>query len=67
MLSIRNLLVGGLFLFLPVLMVAQSPKKYCEAAEKFEKVKNYDGAIENYSKALEIDPKLEKAYIARAI
>jgi tetratricopeptide (TPR) repeat protein len=38
-----------------------------DAAGKFEKAKNYEGAIENYSKAIEVDPKFEKAYVARAL
>src|SRR5690606_5485317 len=67
MLRIKNfMLMLGIFL-IPGLALSQSPKKYCDAAEKFEKAKNYEGAIENYSKAIEMDPKLEKAYIARAI
>lgn len=60
------MLILGLFL-IPGLALSQSPKKYCDAAEKFEKAKNYEGAIENYSKAIEMDPKFEKAYIARAL
>jgi len=63
----RSLLVAGILFLIPNLIFSQSPKKYCDAAEKFEKAKNYEGAIENYSKALEMDPKFEKAYIARAI
>jgi len=63
----RNLLVVGILSFIPTVVLSQSPKKYCDAAEKFEKAKNYEGAIENYSKALEMDPKFEKAYIARAL
>jgi tetratricopeptide (TPR) repeat protein len=49
-----------------MIFFAQSPKKYCDAAEKFEKSQNYEGAIENYSKAIELDPKYDKAYVARA-
>lgn len=33
---------------------------------KFEENKSYKEAIESYSKALELDPKFEKAYVARA-
>ncbi|PBQ31757.1 hypothetical protein CNR22_08230 [Sphingobacteriaceae bacterium] len=64
---LRNLLVVGMLSSIPTVVLSQSPKKYCDAAEKFEKAKNYEGAIENYSKALEMDPKFEKAYIARAL
>src|SRR5688572_27661779 len=67
MFTVRNLLVLGICSFLPAVMLSQSPKKIFDAAEKFEKAKNYEGAIENYSKAIELDPKFEKAYIARAV
>lgn len=50
----------------PLLFLAQSPKKYFAAGEKFEETKNYKEAIENYSKALDLDPKFDKAYVARA-
>jgi tetratricopeptide (TPR) repeat protein len=62
----KNLLLAGIIISTPAIILAQSPKKYCDAAEKFEKAKNFEGAIENYSKAIEMDPKFEKAYIARA-
>ncbi len=67
MLRFRNLVLIGILFLIPTVIFSQSPKKYCDAAEKFEKAKNYEGAIENYSKALEMDPKFEKAYIARAL
>lgn len=67
MFRFRNLLLIGILFLIPTVILSQSPKKYCDAAEKFEKAKNYEGAIENYSKALEMDPKFEKAYIARAV
>lgn len=62
----KNLLLTGIVLAVPAVFFAQSPKKYCDAAEKFVKANNYEQAIENYSKAIELDPKYEKAYIARA-
>lgn len=66
MMAIKNSLLGGLLLAFSFTATSQSPKKYCDAAEKFEKALNYQGAIENYSKALELDPKFEKAFVARA-
>jgi tetratricopeptide (TPR) repeat protein len=66
MLKFKSLFAIGILSLIPSIILSQSPKKYCDAAEKFEKTKNYEGAIENYSKALEMDPKFEKAYIARA-
>jgi tetratricopeptide (TPR) repeat protein len=58
------ILVGALVA--PSLILSQSARKYCDAAQKFEKSGNFEGAIENYSKAIETDPKYEKAYEARA-
>ncbi len=46
---------------------AQTAKKYFSAAEKFEQAKNIKDAITNYSKAIEMDPAMEKAYTARAL
>lgn len=46
---------------------AQSPRKYCDAAEKLVKTNDFKGAFENYSKAIELDAKYEKAYPARAL
>ena len=63
----RSLLIVGMLSLIPSLILAQSPKKYMSAAAKFEKAKNYEAAIENYSKALEMEPKFEAAYIARAL
>ncbi len=64
MLNFRNFLVA--LSFAPVFVLAQSPKKYYEAAEKFEAVANHKDALANYTKAIELDPKYEKAYVARA-
>lgn len=58
--------ITALFISAPLIFLSQSPKKYFDAAEKFEETKNYKEAIENYSKALDLDPKFEKAYVARA-
>ncbi|MCU0359652.1 MAG: tetratricopeptide repeat protein [Bacteroidia bacterium] len=45
---------------------SQSAKKQCEVAEKFVKGNNYEGAIEAYTKAIELDPNYFKAYSSRA-
>src|SRR5262245_35516260 len=66
MLSIRNLLLAGMVSVIPGVVLSQSPRKFCDAAEKFEKANNLEQAIENYSKAIDLDPKFDKAYIARA-
>jgi tetratricopeptide (TPR) repeat protein len=66
MFRFNTLVVLGALSVIPGAVLAQTPKKYCDAAEKFEKVKSYEEAIDNYSKAIELDPQYEKAYIARA-
>jgi tetratricopeptide (TPR) repeat protein len=69
--KLTNLLFA-LFLIVPAFIFSQtpkpqSPKKYLDVAEKFQKANNYNDAIDNYTKALDIDPKLEKAYVERAL
>lgn len=54
-------------LFVPLFIFSQTPKKYMDVAEKFQKANNCNDAIDNYTKALDLDPKLEKAYVARAV
>jgi tetratricopeptide (TPR) repeat protein len=66
MFKFSNLFLLGASILVPALAISQSPKKYCEAAQKFEKAGNIDGAIENYSKAIETDPQYGRAYEARA-
>lgn len=45
---------------------AQSAKKYLKTGEDFEESKNYTDARDQFTKALELDPKYVDAYIARA-
>lgn len=45
---------------------AQSAKQYFKVGEDFAKAENYTDAIAQYTKALELDPDYEKAYIQRA-
>jgi len=64
-------LVIAAFLLVPAIIFSQtpkpqSPKKYMDVAEKFQKANNYNDAIDNYTKAIELDPKLEEAYVNRA-
>jgi tetratricopeptide (TPR) repeat protein len=42
-------------------------EEFFEQGKKFSSVENVDQAIENYSKAIKIDPKLAKAYNNRGI
>jgi Tfp pilus assembly protein PilF len=54
-------------MFCSLLGLSQTAKKYFSAAEKFEQAGNAKDAIDNYSKAIEMDPAYEKAYAARAL
>ena len=45
---------------------AQSAKQYFKAGEDFAKAENYVDAIAQFTRALELDPDYEKAYIQRA-
>jgi tetratricopeptide (TPR) repeat protein len=55
------------FVLLSISGFSQTAKKYFSAAEKFEQANNIKDAIENYSKAIQMDPAMEKAYTARAL
>ena len=46
---------------------AQSAKQYFKAGEDFAKANNYEDAIVQFTKAIDLDPDNEKAYIQRAI
>ncbi len=46
---------------------AQSAKQYFRAAEDFYKSANFNDAIDQYNKAIELDPDYEKAYVRRAM
>ena len=45
---------------------AQSAKQYFKAGDDFLKANNFKDAIAQYTKAIELDPDYEKAYIKRA-
>src|ERR1700741_3697906 len=67
MIMFKSKFISCLVLLIPFVGFSQSPKKYFAAAEKFKKANNIQDAVDNYSKAIELDPEYEKAYIARAI
>ena len=60
-----------LLLFLTAVLVtaetrAQSAKQYFKAGEEFMEVTKIDDAIIQFTKAIELDPDFDKAYISRA-
>ncbi len=64
----RNLCILILMSFMfPVLLQAQTAKQYFKAGEDFAKANNYKDAIAQYSRAIELDPDYEKAYVSRAL
>ncbi len=48
-------------------VVAQSAKQYYKAGEDFYKSMNFRDAIDQYTRAIELDPDYDKAYIKRAM
>lgn len=67
MLKITSPLIAGLLVVLHLSGQAQSPRKFCDAAEKLLKTNDFKGALDNYSKAIELDAKYERAYPERAV
>lgn len=63
----RSLYILILLPFLVTATVeAQTAKQYFKAGEDFAKANNYQDAIAQFSKAIELDPDYDKAYINRA-
>ncbi|RPI45131.1 MAG: tetratricopeptide repeat protein, partial [Bacteroidetes bacterium] len=60
--AIMFLLVTG-----TLILNAQSARQYFRAGEEFFGTQNYRDAIEQYSKAIDLDPDFDKAYIQRAL
>ncbi len=54
------------FILLSSGLLAQSAKKHFKAGEDFVYAGNFPDAIEQFTKAIELDPDYDKAYIARA-
>jgi len=60
-----------ILILLPVIssvtVLAQSAKQCYKAGDEFYKSMNFNEAIEQYKRAIELDPDFEKAYIRRAM
>jgi tetratricopeptide (TPR) repeat protein len=66
----RTVRLAGLVLLLasgPLLINAQSARQYYRAGDDFFGTQNYRDAIEQYTRAIELDPDYDKAYIQRAL
>ncbi len=55
-----------LLAFTTTVVQSQSARQYFKAGEDFSRAMNYSDAIEQFSKAIELDPDFDKAYISRA-
>jgi tetratricopeptide (TPR) repeat protein len=58
--------VLALSLLLSFVVTAQNPKKNFKSGEEFIEAKNYKDAIDQFSKAIELDAQYTDAYVARA-
>ena len=54
-------------LIVAVTVQAQTAKQYFKTGEDFTKANNYQDAIAQFTRAIELDPDYEKAYVSRAI
>ena len=62
--------IGIIWMLLAMFAVAvqsQSAKQYFKAGDEFSKKLNFKDAIDQYNKAIELDPDFDKAYIQRAM
>ena len=48
-------------------LTAQNPRQYLRTGEEFYRSMNYEDAIEQFTRAIELDPNLGRAYINRAL
>ncbi|MCK4346043.1 MAG: tetratricopeptide repeat protein [Bacteroidales bacterium] len=55
-----------ILVFLSTAVMGQNPRKFYKAGEEFIETANFEDAIEQFSKAIELDPDFVNAYIARA-
>ena len=62
-----RLITFACLLFLTSALVAQNARQHFKAGEEFIETGNYTDAIDQFTKAIELDPDNEKAYIARAL
>ncbi len=62
-----SLIILSAFLLAPFTLTAQNAKKYYKTGEEFIMAGNYRDAVNQLSKAVELQPDMEKAYLARAL
>jgi tetratricopeptide (TPR) repeat protein len=64
----KNLCISFVLIlvFLSTAVMGQNPKKFYKAGEEFIETANFNDAIAQFSKAIELDPDYVDAYIARA-
>ncbi|MCC7301786.1 MAG: tetratricopeptide repeat protein [Bacteroidia bacterium] len=63
---LRSFLCSLILLSATLSVQAQTAKKYYSAGKKFMEMGNCQEAVNNFTKALEMDPQMEDVYISRA-
>ncbi len=48
-------------------VIAQSPRQYLRTGEEFYRSMNFEDAIEQFTRAVEMDPDLDRAYVNRGL
>ena len=61
-----NLIILSIFLLSSFTLSAQNAKKHYKAGEEFIMAENYKDAVDQLTKAIDLEPDLDKAYLARA-
>jgi len=52
---------------IPVLALAQTPEEYFFSGFDKTKISDWKGALQDFNKAIELNPNFEEAYVGRAI
>ena len=61
-----NLIILSALLLVPLALCAQNAKKHYKTGEEFILAGNYKDAVEQLTRAVELEPDMDKAYLARA-
>jgi tetratricopeptide (TPR) repeat protein len=62
----KRFIIFFFVLFIPSILLSQNAKKYFKTGQEFISTGNYKDAIEQFTKAIDLQPDFSKAYLARA-
>ena len=62
----KRFIIFFFVLFIPSIVLSQNAKKYFKTGQEFVSTGNYKDAIEQFTKAIDLQPDFSKAYLARA-